>query len=70
MITLTFKISFCIFYFFFFFSDPAALMALLVLCKTRGATLHPTETEEELKRTQTGLWQEEAQEEALQLLPP
>lgn len=50
--------------------DPAVLMELLVLCETHGATLHPTEREEERKRTQTGLWQEEAQEEALLLLPP
>lgn len=45
-------------------------MELLVQCGTHGAMLHPTEREEDLKRTQTGLWQEEVQEEALRLLPP
>lgn len=61
-----FFLSFCIFY----VLDQAVLMELLVLCETHGAMLHPTEREEALKQTRIGLWQEEAQEEALWLLPP
>lgn len=45
-------------------------MELLVLCETHGAMLHPSEMEEDLTQTQTGLWQEGAQEEALRLLLP
>lgn len=45
-------------------------MELLVLCGTHGAMLPLSDRAEQPERTQTGLWQEGAQEEALRLLPP